>query len=199
MKIKVRPDFSIEKSKNTQVIGIDEAGRGPLAGPVVAAAIILDDKAVDLGINDSKKLSHSKRVQVYHQLINNYKTAVAIIEPNKIDELNILQATMLAMKQCIEQINAPSSFILIDGNRSPIIAPNIECVIGGDAKSLSIAAASIVAKVTRDMIMASLDLEFPVYNWQKNKGYGTKDHIDNIRKHGPSPHHRRTFIKNFIV
>lgn len=194
----MRPDFSIEKTKNCSVIGIDEAGRGPLAGPVVAAAIILDERALEFGINDSKKLSETKREKLYDLLTNNYQFAVSIVEPEKIDEVNILQATMLAMRLCIDKMDNQNSFILIDGNKTPIVSPNIECVIGGDAKSITIAAASIIAKVERDRIMQNLAKEFPQYNWEKNKGYGTKDHIENLRKHGPSLHHRRTFIKNFV-
>lgn len=194
----MRPDFTIEKTKNMPVIGIDEAGRGPLAGPVVAAAIVIDEDAISLGINDSKKLSPAKREAVYEILIKKYPVSIAIIDPEEIDEINILQATMKAMRVCIEKIALPNHYILIDGNRSPITYPNIECVISGDAKSLTIAAASIIAKVERDRIMDRLSNDFPMYGWAKNKGYGTKDHIENLRKYGPCTHHRKTFIKNFV-
>lgn len=198
MKFKVQPDFTIERSLKTQVIGIDEAGRGPLAGPVVAAAIVLDEEAISLGINDSKKLSPKKREALYEILTKKYKTVVSIIEPAEIDSINILKATMLAMKLCIEKMNLPDHSIIIDGNQTPFVAHNISCVVGGDAKSLSIAAASIIAKVERDRLMDKLSRDYPMYNWVKNKGYGTKEHIKNLREFGPSPHHRKTFIKNFF-
>ncbi len=199
MLVKARPDFKIEISKQRPVIGVDEAGRGPLAGPVVAAAIVLDDSAITLGINDSKKLSEKKRQEIYRKLISNYQYSVSVIEPDEIDELNILQATMKAMRECLGAFKMDEFSVLIDGNKSPISNDNnIECIVGGDAKSISIAAASIIAKVERDAIMSRLSMEFPMYGWAKNKGYGTKDHIENIRIHGICKYHRKSFTKNFI-
>lgn len=192
------PDFSIESQFSPlKVIGIDEAGRGPLAGPVVAAAIYIDSEP-DFKVNDSKKLSKNKRDHLYELLVSKYKFAVGIVDHIKIDEVNILQATMLAMKIAAEKIDTEYSVVLVDGNKKPII-PNkrIEAIIKGDSKSFSIAAASIIAKVTRDRIMEEYSLQYPKYNWLKNMGYGTKEHIDLIKEHGICELHRKTFTKNF--
>ncbi len=191
------PNFSIEESMNGAVVGVDEAGRGPLAGPVVAAAIILDKSAQKLGINDSKKLTKAKREKLYAILIQNFQYKVALVEPKVIDEINILQATMRAMREAISGLDGKYSSIIVDGNRLPFKSPNIHAVVGGDAKSLSIAAASIIAKVGRDCIMASLADEFPQYGWERNAGYGTREHIAAIEKTGICIHHRLSFLKNF--
>lgn len=198
MNIVTKPNLDIEKSLGNSVIGVDEAGRGPLAGPVVASAIIIDDKILELGINDSKKLSEKKRHALFEYLIQHYDYGIGIIDASEIDEINILQATMKAMRKSIAKIDNAQYPIIIDGNFSPIKQKRVLPIIKGDSKSLTIASASILAKVTRDNIMAELDEKFPMYNWHKNKGYGTKEHIELIRKHGPSPFHRKSFIKKII-
>jgi len=192
------PDFSIEKALGNGVIGIDEAGRGPLAGPIVAAAIIVDERAFDIGINDSKKLSQVKRAQLYKFLTSNFKYSISIIDVEQIDDINILEATMLAMKNCADSLCVNNNPIIIDGNKSPIIRANVQTIIKGDSKSLTIAAASIIAKETRDKIMLELDSQYPQFKWCKNKGYGTKEHIEALKEYGPSLHHRKTFIKKIL-
>jgi ribonuclease HII len=191
------PDFAIEESMNGIVAGVDEAGRGPLAGPVVVAAIIIDKSAQKLGINDSKKLTKLKREKIYETLIKNFEYRVAVIEPKVIDEINILQATMLGMREVILGLEGKYSSVIVDGNQLPIKAGNMRAVTGGDAKSLSIAAASIIAKVKRDMIMMELASEFPGYGWERNAGYGTREHITAIKTLGICKHHRLSFVRKF--
>ncbi len=196
------PDFSIEnkiKQKGYKFIcGVDEAGRGPLAGPVCAVAVILNEEIE--GLNDSKKLSERKREALYPIILEkavSYCIAFASVE--EIDEVNILNATYLAMNRAIEGLEIPADFALIDGNRVPTdISVPCETVIKGDAKASSIAAASILAKVTRDRLMLELDREYPQYNLKKHKGYGTKEHTDLILKYGVSPIHRKTFLKKLL-
>jgi ribonuclease HII len=198
MRTSSTPNFEIEQSLGKRVIGVDEAGRGPLAGPVVAAAIILDETASNLGINDSKKLSEKRRLTIFEHLTSNYDYSVSIVDANEIDEINILQATFKAMRECISKLDQHKPPIIIDGNFSPIRDPRAIPIIKGDSKSLTIAAASIIAKVVRDNIMLNLDHQYPQYLWQKNKGYGTKEHIDLIRKYGPTSYHRQSFLKNIL-
>ena len=180
----------------TAVCGVDEAGRGPLCGPVVAAACILPMGLVIDGLNDSKKLSHKKRDKVFDLIRENaisYCIAEASVE--EIDTLNILEATLLAMRRAIEGLSVPADFALIDGNVDRDFPLPARAVIGGDAKSPSIAAASILAKVTRDRGCEELDRLYPQYGIAKHKGYGTKAHMDALREHGPSLIHRKQFIR----
>ena len=181
------------------VCGVDEAGRGPLAGPVVAAAVILAPGTQLPGVNDSKKLSEKKREQLFDYVREN-ALAYGIGEASEaeIDEINILNATFLAMRRAIENMDAAADFALIDGNRIQGLDIPAECVIGGDAKVLSIAAASILAKVTRDRKMRQLAEEYPQYGFEKHKGYGTKAHYAAIEQYGVCPIHRRSFLKKVL-
>ena len=180
----------------TAVCGCDEAGRGPLCGPVVAAAVILPRGLVIEGLDDSKKLTERKREKLF-DIIKEQAIAYAIAEatPAEIDEINILNASMLAMRRAVEALDVPADFALIDGNCSRGFNIPTETVVKGDSKSYSIAAASILAKVTRDRGCAELDRLYPEYNIAKHKGYPTKDHMDAVREHGPSPIHRKSFLK----
>jgi ribonuclease HII len=187
------PDFSLESSYTGIVAGIDEAGRGPWAGPVVAAAVILDSRNIPTGLNDSKKLTAAKREMLYAQLLEQAKTGVGIATVEEIDALNILQASLLAMRRACEMLPEKPDIALVDGNRAPDLPCTVQTVVGGDAKSLSIAAASIIAKVTRDRLMAELAQEFPHYGWEKNAGYGTAAHQKGLAGHGITIHHRRSF------
>ena len=193
-------DYSLEselyEQGYTQVCGVDEAGRGPLCGPVVAAACILPCGLVLTGLNDSKKLSEKKRDLLFDQIRENaiaYSIASASVE--EINQLNILEATLLAMRRAIEGLPVKADFALIDGNVSRDFQIDAKAVISGDATSPSIAAASILAKVTRDRMCIDLDREYPQYGIAKHKGYGTKVHMDALREHGPSPIHRTQFIR----
>lgn len=196
------PDFSIENEIKQQdfkaVCGVDEAGRGPLAGPVCAAAVILAEEIE--GLNDSKKLSEKKREALFDEIKEkalSYSIAFASVE--EIEEHNILNATYLAMNRAIEGLNIKADFALIDGNRVPTdIKVPCKTVIKGDALSCSIAAASILAKVTRDRLMLEEDKKYPQYNFKKHKGYGTKEHTDAILKYGVSPIHRPSFLKKLL-
>lgn len=178
------------------VCGCDEAGRGPLCGPVVAAAVILSTDTEIEGLNDSKKLTEKKREKLF-DVIKEKAVAYAIAEasPEEIDEINILNASMLAMRRAVEALPRPADFALIDGNCSRGFEIPTETVVGGDAKSASIAAASILAKVTRDRLCIEQDKLYPEYGIAKHKGYPTKEHMAAVREHGPSPIHRRTFLK----
>ncbi len=177
--------------------GVDEAGRGPLAGPVVAAAVIFPKGVVVPGINDSKKLTAVQREDLF-EVIKQKALAYAYSEADhkEIDQYNILSASLRAMSRAVGQLNPSAGFILIDGNKKFETAVPSEAVVKGDGKSLCIAAASIIAKVVRDRIMDELDKEYPVYNWSHNKAYPTRDHIQAVLKYGASPYHRLTFLKN---
>ena len=194
------PNFEYENIKYsegyTAVCGTDEAGRGPLCGPVVAAAVILPRDIEIEGLNDSKKLTEKKREKLF-DIIKEKAVAYAIAEasPAEIDEINILNASMLAMKRAIEALPVKADFALIDGNRSRGFDIPTETIVKGDAKSSSIAAASILAKVTRDRQCEELDRLYPEYGIAKHKGYGTKAHMDALRKYGPAPIHRTKFIR----
>jgi len=180
----------------TAVCGCDEAGRGPLCGPVVAAAVILPRDIVIEGLNDSKKLTEKKREKLYDVIIEKaIAYGIAEASPEEIDEYNILNASMLAMRRAVEKLNVKADFALIDGNCSRGFTIPTETVVKGDAISASIAAASILAKVTRDRGCLELDREYPEYGIAKHKGYPTKDHMEAVRKYGPAPIHRRTFLK----
>lgn len=181
------------------ICGIDEAGRGPLCGPVVAGAVIMPKEYDILYINDSKKLSEKKREEVYEQIVNTaISWAVGIVSPARIDEINILQATYEAMREAIQKLSIVPDILLNDAVTIPKVDIKQVPIIKGDAKSQSIAAASIIAKVTRDHMMEEYDRIYPEYGFAKHKGYGTAAHIAAIKEFGPSPIHRRTFIKNFI-
>lgn len=179
------------------VAGIDEAGRGPLAGPVFAAAVILPDGLGDLGINDSKKLSEKKRDALF-ELIKEKALAwsVASASEKEIDEINILNATFLAMKRAVDSLEIKPQIALVDGNRKPNTGIEEMTLVKGDSKSISIAAASILAKVSRDRYLKELDGQYPEYQFSKHKGYPTALHYEMIKKHGISPVHRLSFLKN---
>lgn len=183
------------------IIGVDEVGRGCLAGPVFAAAIVLDPRIFPDGINDSKKLTKKKRSEIFEQLIKKCKYSIGISSVQEIEKLNILQSSLLAMNRAIEKIDTKNHIILVDGNFAPNKNENIKTIVKGDQKCISIAAASIIAKVSRDLFMEKLSLEFPNYNWEKNCGYGTKKHIEAIKKFGITKHHRKTFspIHNLLI
>ena len=181
------------------ICGIDEAGRGPLAGPVVAGAVILPKDCEILYLNDSKKLSAAKREELYDEIMEKaVAAAVGMASPARIDEINILQATYEAMREAISKLAVEPGILLNDAVTIPeMIIPQVP-IIKGDAKSVSIAAASILAKVTRDRLMVEYDKVMPEYGFAGHKGYGSKEHIEAIKKYGPTPIHRKTFIKKFI-
>lgn len=183
----------------TCITGVDEAGRGPLAGPVYAAAVILPRGELIEGINDSKKLSPKKRDELY-EIIHEKAVAVscASIDEKTIDEINILNATYLAMQKAVENLVPKADFALIDGNRAPQLAIPCTTLVKGDSKSISIAAASIIAKVERDRYITEIAQKYPKYGFEKHKGYGTREHCDAILKFGPSPIHRKTFLKKLL-
>lgn len=187
-----------KKYYSTQVkyiAGTDEAGRGPLAGPVVAAAVILPINFYDERINDSKKLSAALREELFEIICNNALTyAYTIISQNKIDQINILNASLLAMKRSVEKLKIQPQIILVDGNKSFTYDVDVITIVKGDSKSLSIASASIIAKVIRDKIMLKLAKEYPCYGWETNKGYPTKKHIEAVLKYGACNIHRKTFL-----
>ena len=194
------PDLSFENEVKalgyTMICGCDEAGRGPLCGPVVAAAVILDPDDEIEGLNDSKKLTEKKREKLF-DIIKEKALAYAIAEatPEEIDKINILNASMLAMRRAVDALPIKADFALIDGNCSRGFTIPTKTVVKGDALSSSIAAASILAKVTRDRQCIEHDALYPEYGIAKHKGYPTKDHMDAVRLHGPSPIHRKTFLK----
>ena len=181
------------------VCGIDEAGRGPLAGPVVAAAVILAPGTEFPGVNDSKKLTEKKREALFDYIKENALAyGIGRASEQEIDEINILQATFLAMRRAVEALPVSADYALVDGNRIQGLDIPAECVIGGDGKVLSIAAASILAKVTRDREMRALAAQYPEYGFKKHKGYGTKAHYLAVAEHGTCPIHRRTFLKKVL-
>jgi ribonuclease HII len=176
------------------IAGVDEAGRGPLAGPVVAAAVILDRKRIPRGLNDSKQLSAEAREALFPRIMER-AVAVGVGEAcvDEIDLINIRQATHLAMARAVRALSVAAAFALVDGNDAPALPCRCDTLVDGDARSVSIAAASIVAKVTRDRMMAALHDEHPLYGWITNKGYGTEEHLLALNRHGPTRHHRRSF------
>lgn len=182
------------------VCGIDEAGRGPLAGPVVVASVIMPKDSMIEGINDSKKVSEKKREKLYDEIINEaISYSVAIIDQKEIDNINILNATKKGLTTCISELSTKPDIILVDAlTNINTCGIKYESIIKGDAKSYSIAAASIIAKVTRDRIMRQWDEVYPMYGFAKHKGYGTKAHIEAIKEYGICPLHRQSFVKNFI-
>lgn len=194
------PDFEHEQKifaalgASARIAGVDEVGRGPWAGPVTACAVVLDPDNIPEGLDDSKKLSAKKREVLYDQICATSDVSIAHVSVAEIDQINILQASLLAMETAVAGLNKPADFALIDGNKTPknLICPS-ETIIKGDAKSVSIAAASIVAKVTRDQIMVALSQQFPGYGWETNAGYGTKRHQEGLKSLGVTTHHRRSF------
>lgn len=187
------PCFKIEKDFAAPIAGVDEAGRGPLAGPVVAAAVILDRKRCPRGIDDSKKLCFEARESLYGKLQQVARIGVGIATVEEIDRLNILWATMLAMHRAVEALGIEPGMVLVDGNRCPKWSYSSKPIIGGDAKSRSIAAASIIAKVTRDRMMRDYAEQHPGYGWATNRGYGTPEHCEALERLGVTPLHRRSF------
>ena len=187
------PDLSLEASLPPPVAGIDEAGRGPWAGPVVAAAVILPAGRAPDGIDDSKRLSRERRAELCERIRASATVGVGAASVGEIDALNVLQATMLAMRRAVEALATPPSCALVDGNRLPALACPAQAIVGGDSRSLSIAAASIVAKETRDRIMRRLARLHPGYGWERNAGYGVREHARALDALGPTPHHRRSF------
>jgi ribonuclease HII len=204
--VRLLPDFRLElkarEAGHWPVAGADEAGRGPLAGPVVAAAVILDPKRIPDGLNDSKQLSAQRREELFEQILATATVAIASSSSRRIDETDIRKASLDAMRRAILSLSIPASYVLTDGLDVP---PGLECpgeaVVKGDARSVSIAAASIVAKVTRDRMMTRADLIFPAYGFAAHAGYGTARHRAGIDSHGPCPLHRMSFgrLKQFLV
>ena len=197
------PDFSIEAELPfRRIAGVDEVGRGPWAGPVLAAAVVLDPEHIPAGLNDSKKLSHARRVALAEAIHARADVGIGQASVAEIEAHNILRATYLAMHRAIDALASPPDYALIDGNRIPTDFPcRAQGVVKGDARSLSIAAASIVAKVARDEIMVALSQQFPGYSWETNKGYGTPAHQNGLTRLGVTPHHRATFrpIHNILM
>ena len=176
------------------VAGVDEAGRGPLAGPVVAAAVILDERQPIAGLADSKKLTAARRDQLYDEIrAKALCCCVAQASVEEIDRLNILQATLLAMQRAVAGLRLKPGLVLVDGNRLPLLEMRAEAIVKGDAKVAAISAASILAKVTRDRGLELLDQRYPQYGFARHKGYGTAEHLQALRVHGPCPEHRRSF------
>lgn len=198
-RIDAMKQFERQYNDYTYICGIDEVGRGPFAGPVIAAAVILPKDFDILYINDSKKLTEKKREELFDEIIKNAVAyGIGSVPPEQIDEMNILQATYKAMQLAISNMKVEPDILLIDAVTIPDISIPQVPIIKGDEKSISIAAASIVAKVTRDRLMIAYDKIFPGYGFADNKGYGSKQHIDAIKKLGPSPIHRRSFIHNYL-
>ena len=195
------PDYSFENEWKEKgflaVCGVDEAGRGPLAGNVVAAAVIMPEGLIIEGLDDSKKLTEKKREKLYDIILEKAVCSIAWATPAEIDEYNILNATMLAMRRAVEGLPVKADFALIDGNCSRGFEIPTQTVVKGDARSYSIAAASVLAKVTRDRQCLEMDEKYPEYGFEIHKGYGTKAHYEALRTYGPSPIHRMTFLKKF--
>ena len=193
-------DNSYLSDKIKFIAGVDEAGRGPLAGPVVSAAVIFDRDTFIQGVDDSKKLTEKEREILFPQIIDKALSySIAAVSHGQIDRINILQASLLAMSIAVKRLKIPPDLVLIDGNKTfNYHVPTIP-IVKGDSKSFSIAASSIVAKVARDRIMKRLNKYFPQYLWSKNKGYPTREHINAVKLYGPSPLHRRTFLRKILA
>ncbi|MBC8049764.1 MAG: ribonuclease HII [Chitinophagales bacterium] len=197
IELALQPDYSresnLQRRHNGCVAGVDEAGRGPLAGPVVAAAVILDASCIPAGINDSKALSRTQRERLAAQIMQCADVGIGFASVETIDSINILQATLYAMQQAIAALPRPPASALIDGRERPRLECEVETLIGGDALSLSIAAASIIAKVTRDKLMRELACRYAGYGWDHNMGYATLEHRQALTRLGPTKEHRRSF------
>ena len=189
----MEPSYKFDEAYESPIIGVDEVGRGPLAGPVISAAIILNKEIIPEGINDSKKLSKKKRIIINEQLILHHSYAIGMATVEEIDKINILQASLLAMKRAILGLKIVPKSILVDGNKLPDLEYKMYPIVKGDSKSVSIAAASIIAKVYRDKLMEDLSIQYPGYYWEKNSGYGTKQHLLALNNLGVTPIHRKTF------
>lgn len=191
------PDLSLEIALGGVVAGIDEVGRGPLAGPVIAAAVIIDPATLPARLvqelDDSKKLSAKKRDALAALVLASCTFGFGEASVEEIDRINILKATFLAMSRAVAALNISLDHALVDGNQVPPLPCPVRCVIGGDGLSLSIAAASVIAKVRRDRLMAELAMQHPGYGWERNAGYGTAQHMEALRRLGPTPHHRTSF------
>ncbi len=195
------PDFSLEQNFRKEgyslIAGVDEVGRGPWAGPVLTCAVIIDEESfptdLRLLLDDSKKLTDKKREALFEPIKANAIYAFGEASVEEIDQINILQATFLAMRRAVGSLSQQPDAVLVDGNKDPILNLPTRCIVKGDGKSLSIAAASILAKVTRDRLMADLAQVHPFYAWERNAGYGTKAHQEGLSSHGVTPHHRRSF------
>jgi ribonuclease HII len=181
------------------IAGVDEAGRGPLAGPVVAAAVILDRKHIPKGLNDSKQMTPESREEAYGRIMDCACVGVGEASVDEIDLVNIRQATHLAMARAVRALSISPAFALVDGNDAPALPCRCDTLVDGDARSVSIAAASIIAKVTRDRMMQALHHEFPGYGWFTNKGYGTEEHLIALDRIGPCRHHRRSFAPVYQI
>ncbi len=190
-----RPDFSYEQHYSGLVCGVDEAGRGPLAGPVVAAAVIIDPAhSIPAALQDSKKMTAHQREHVYEWVLTHTSHATALASVEDIDQMNILQASLYAMQQAVTGLSVMPSIALIDGNKMPDQLPcPAEAIVKGDSLSVSIAAASVLAKVTRDRMMLEIARAYPEYGFERHMGYGTAAHLEALRTHGPCPWHRRSF------
>jgi ribonuclease HII len=191
--MKSTPDWSIESQYEGLIVAIDEVGRGPLAGPVMAAAAVVDARRIPDGLNDSKKLTARRREALFDSIMSQCRVEIGVASVEEIEQLNILGATKLAMRRAYDALGITPVVALVDGNQPPDLPCPVRCVVGGDAKCLSIAAASIVAKVVRDRHMADLAKAHPHYGWERNAGYGTRAHLDGLAQHGITPHHRRGF------
>jgi len=199
-RLKTMQEFEEKYKTYTYIAGVDEAGRGPLAGPVVAASVILDRNKQILYLNDSKKLSEKKRESLYKEICESAVAyGIGVVSPARIDEINILNATYEAMRSAILNLKLKPDILLNDAVHIPKVDIKQVSIIKGDAKSVSIAAASIVAKVSRDRLMVEYDSLYPEYKFAKNKGYGTKEHIAAIKEHGLCPIHRRSFVGNIVT
>lgn len=187
------PDFTFETDVGGRVAGVDEAGRGPLAGPVTAAAVILKPGDIPEGLNDSKKLSQTRREALFDQIMARAEVGIGWASPAEIDEINIRQATFLAMQRAVAGLPVAPDHALIDGNAMPVLTCPATTIVKGDARSLSIAAASIIAKVSRDRHMVALAQQYPGYGWDGNSGYPTKAHLEALETLGVTPAHRRSF------
>ncbi|WNK00634.1 ribonuclease HII [Thalassospiraceae bacterium LMO-JJ14] len=195
------PDLRCEQAAwgagHVRVAGVDEAGRGPLAGPVVAAAVVLDRAVLDdplwRALDDSKRMRAAARDRLFDEIMATAQVGVGICNVDEIDLLNILGATMKAMADAVRALDPAADYALIDGNRLPVLPLEAACIVKGDQKSLSIAAASVIAKVTRDRIMADLAVRYPGYGWERNAGYGTAEHLAALQSLGATPAHRRSF------
>ncbi len=195
------PDFSFERAAQdlglARIAGVDEAGRGPLSGPVVAAAVVMEQDAMTdpvwARLDDSKRMTDKARDLLFDKITTTADIGIGIVDVEVIEKLNILGATMKAMADAVAALVTTPNHVLIDGNRMPSLSCSAETIVKGDGKSLSIAAASVIAKVTRDRIMGDLNIRYPGYGWDRNAGYGTPEHLDALKRLGVTPHHRKSF------